>query len=222
MSTRYFDKQGHGRDDPHGGSDIRHSDGDSGYADHSQGRHGTATNDSGDAERGSSGPYRSSQAQDRSYREQGWGDNRGWNAEYERRENGGRFSASPDWRSGAADPSITQPDDVYPQYGMRRSSGAGGSDEGSFSGSRHPSRANSAYGPGQDAPGRQYSQHDQDYHQWRQEQIANLDSDYEAWRGERYQTFSDDFNRWRGSRNRSTTTTTNATAVSDNKSKPSQ
>lgn len=42
--------------------------------------------------------------------------------------------------------------------------------------------------------------HDQDYHQWREEQLRKLDSDYLAWRQERYRQFAEDFNAWRSGR----------------------
>ena len=42
--------------------------------------------------------------------------------------------------------------------------------------------------------------HDQDYQQWREEQLRALDKDYQTWRQDRYRKFSDEFNAWRASR----------------------
>jgi len=52
--------------------------------------------------------------------------------------------------------------------------------------------------PGQ--PDLRGSDHDADYHQWREEQLRHLDNDYQTWRQDRYRRFSDEFNSWRQAR----------------------
>lgn len=38
---------------------------------------------------------------------------------------------------------------------------------------------------------------EQEYRQWREEQVRKFDHDYQCWRQDRYRKFAEDFNRWR-------------------------
>lgn len=135
----------------------------------------------------------------------GWADNdnRGWNADYENRDNRGRFAPTPSMQQGQQNYGSSYGNDQY-DSGQREGRSYYG---GSYSGQSHDPN----YGSDQ---ARSRSQNfDPDYDQWRQEQMSNLDSDYQAWRGERYKKFSDEFNNWRTNRPKQTSseekTTTN-------------
>ncbi|MEY2800532.1 MAG: hypothetical protein RL513_116 [Pseudomonadota bacterium] len=79
---------------------------------------------------------------------------------------------------------------------------SGATGYGGYAGTRGPqTQAPSprAYGPTEQARTRP-DWFDQDYQQWRDEQIRKLDNDYLRWREARYRKFADEFDAWRSGR----------------------
>ncbi len=73
---------------------------------------------------------------------------------------------------------------------------------GGYAGARGPQAqapSRRAYGPAEQARTRP-DWFDQDYQQWRDEQIRKLDNDYRCWREARYRKFADEFDAWRSGR----------------------
>jgi hypothetical protein len=152
---------------------------------------------------------RPSQDEDRSYGRRDRMQERGdYQDDYERLfQNRGRGGDA--WRSQEHDEG---------RFGNRDQSSRGGQFQGA--GERDYSGTGSDMGTGNrgnqqdwmfDEADRRARQHDDDFHNWRSEQINKFEGDYQEWRNERRKKFAEEFEKWRTDRNSKQATAGNDT-----------
>jgi len=120
------------------------------------------------------------------------------------RDNEDRYGGSREqhWRGGGQSGPQSERDEYGASGGAGMSrSGMGGASSGMGGGNDRQQGQQDQRDRMFDMADRRAGEHDEDFHNWRNEHISKLDTDYQDWRSERRKKFAEEFEKWRTERN---------------------